>query len=289
MQEPKGISLPPLGAAVGRGAPNREADVVAVQLALAAASVLALDDRLHPGPADGVCGDGTEGAVAHLQLRLDLRDRNGRNRPDARIDPGGTTATRLRAFLAIGARIEAGEVTFPFANSATHPYHGRGAGMRAFRASRSSGTRAHAGIDLYQPDFTPVLAMADGVVTRVDGFYMQTHVVEVDHGTFLARYGEVDPASIPVRRGQAVSRGQVVGRVGILTKPNGRRLGVPSMMLHLEMYDKTEGAGSGSGGVANLTRTHATSARDAFTGRTFLRRRDLIDPTGLLFHAPLPS
>ena len=260
-----------LSASVGHGGKNKEEDVETIQTALTAAARLTLDDRLDPGPVDGACGVGTEGAIVRLQRRIGLR------RPDARADPGGYTLLRLNALLSVGDVF----ISFPFEKSPATPYHGPGAGMRAFGARRSGGQRAHAGIDLYFPDFTPVLAMADGTVTRGPyPFYLKTFAIEVDHGGFLARYGEVAPERTPfVQEGHHVTRGQQIGRVGILTKAGGGRLGVPSMMLHLEMYDKTE--------TGNLTRAVGTSGR-FMGGAPFLRRRDLIDPTGFLARAPLP-
>ena len=171
-------------------------------------------------------------------------------------------------------------MSFPFSASSTHLYFGPGAGMRAFGARRSGGSRAHAGVDLYFPDFTAVYAVADGTVTRGPyPFYLKTYALEVDHGTFVARYGELAPESDwPVKAGDTVSKGQKVGRVGILTHSNGKRLGVPSMMLHFEMYDKTQ--------TGPLTRAIGTSARHT-DRKPFFRRRDLIDPTGFLKRAPL--
>ena len=260
-----------LSGSVGHGGDNRSEDVETVQTALNAAARLTLDDRLDPGPVDGMCGVGTEGAIARLQRRI------GIGAPDARVDPGGRTLLRLNSLLAIGDVL----MSFPFAKSSATPYHGSGAGMRAFGAWRSGGARAHAGVDLYFPDFTTVLALADGTVTRGPyPFYCKTFAVEIDHGPFLARYGEIAPEDTwPVRKGDHVQRGDPVGRVGILKKANGKRLGVPSMMLHLEMYDKTE--------TGALTRAKGTSARHV-NGAPFLRRRDIVDPTGFLARAPLP-
>lgn len=261
-----------LTASVGTEAHNTEADVESLQRALQRASDLTLDPRLHPGPADGVSGDGTEGAIARLQQRLGFRD------PDGRVDPDGRTLRRLNALLAIGEA----DISFPFPESASSPYQGPGSGMRAFGAWRSGGTRAHAGVDLYFPDFTPVLALADGEVVRgPDSFYLKTFALEIDHGTFIGRYGELAPETTPpVRKGDTVERGQVLGRIGILTRANGKRLNVPSMMLHFEMYDKTE--------TGPLTRAKGTSARHT-NSALFFRRRDLIDPTGFLHRAPFPS
>ena len=261
-----------LSASVGAGAANAADDVTALQRALQRASDLTLDPRVHPGPADGSCGDGTEGAIERFQRRLGFRQ------PDARVDPGGTTHRRLDALLAVGEV----EMAFPFRRSSTFPYEGPGAGMRAFGSRRSNGARAHAGVDLYFPDFTDILAVADGVVTRGPyPFYLKTFAIEVDHGAFVARYGELAPdATPPVEEGDTIARGDLVGRVGVLTRANGKRLAVPSMMLHFEMYDKTQ--------TGKLTRAVGTSAR--WTDRTpFFRRRDLIDPTGFLRRAPLPA
>ena len=256
---------------VGDGGKNAEADVRAVQRALKEASRLTLDARLDPGPIDGDSGVGTEGAIERFQRRLGIR------RPDARIDPNGYTLKRLNALLGVG-RIQ---MTFPFEQSSAWAYEGADAGMRAFGSRRRGGRRAHAGCDIYMPDFTPVLAVADGVVTRSPYyFYNETYAVEIDHGGFVARYGEIAPEDTwLVQEGDPVARGQQVGRVGILTRDDGTRMDLDAMMLHLEMYDKTE--------TGKLTRAKGTSARHT-NGVPFYRRRDLIDPTGFLKRAPLP-
>ncbi len=256
---------------VGADARNRSEDVLAVQAALERAAELTLDDKLDPGPVDGECGDGTEGAIAHLQRRLGMRA------PDARIDPGGNTLARLNALLAIGEV----EITFPFKRSSKHPFYGRKAGMRAFGSRRSGGKRAHAGIDLYFEDHTPVLAVAGGKLIRDPyPFYNDTWALEVDHGAFILRYGELaKEASWGLKKGSKVKRSQQLGRVGILLK-GGKRMNLPSMMLHLEMYDKTQ--------TGALSRAQGTSAKTR-NGTTFKRRKDLIDPTGFLKRAKLPT
>ena len=250
---------------VGFQGANQNGDVRIIQEALKEAAEITLDPRIDPGAVDGACGVGTEGAIERFQRRIGIR------RPDAKIDPNGYTLKRLNALLAIGAT----NLTYPFARFSDFAFSGPGAGMRAFASRRGGGQRAHAGIDLYFPDFTTVRSMADGVVTRGPyAFYLDTFAVEIDHGAFLARYGEIAPESVwPVQEGDEVGRGQQIGRVGILMRPNGSRLGVPSMMLHLEIYDKTESG--------KLTRAVGTSARTAM-GVPFFRRRDLIDPSAFV-------
>lgn len=255
---------------VGFEGSNKTDDVKAVQEGLKEAARMTVDPRLDPGPIDGVCGDGTEGAIEHFQRRIGMR------RPDARVDPDGRTLKRLNALLAI----DGAGVTFPFARFSQFAFFGPGAGMRAFGSRRSGGARVHAGIDLYFPDLTVIRSMADGVVTRGPyPFYLRTFAIEIDHGPFVARYGELAPESVWfVEQGDEVERGRQIGRVGVLTMDGGVRLGVPSMMLHLEMYDKTE--------AGKLTRAAGTSARDT-AGRPFFRRRDLIDPSGFVHRAAL--
>ncbi len=273
-----GFDLSRLSAPVGAGrrATNREDDVTLVQRVLKEATAITADTKLDPGLVDGDCGVGTEGAISHLQRRL------GSRRPDVRIDPAGLTARRLAALL----RMAEVEVTSPFDTPSGWAFAGAGAGMRAFGARRAKG-RGHAGIDFYYPDYTPVRAIADGVVIRGPyPFYCETLAVEIDHGAFVARYGELAPESRPfVREGLRVERGHQLGRVGILMD-NRRRLRVPSMMLHFEAYDKTA--------TGPLTVGRWASAVDGFTGRRFYRRRDVVDPTWLGLRAlgnatgPLP-
>jgi hypothetical protein len=150
-------------------------------------------------------------------------------------------------------------------------------GMRRFGANRSSGRRAHAGCDLYFPQGTWIHAVTEGVVTRGPVyFYNGTYALEVDHGGFVLRYGEVQAITV-VREGDRVEAGQPIARVGRLVGVN-----VPSDMLQLEMFDK-----SASGA---LTVTGAASARRA-DGVPYHRRRDLVDPTASLdgWRARLPG
>lgn len=130
---------------------------------------------------------------------------------------------------------------------------------RRFGANRNNGKRKHAGIDLYAPVGAPVRAMADGMVIQSYLFYGGTNAIEVDHGTFIARYGEVAKETISVKNQEEVRRGQIIGKVGQLE-------GLNISMLHLEMYGTTEDPTVSGKGLTQKT-------------LPFQRRSDLIDPT----------
>jgi murein DD-endopeptidase MepM/ murein hydrolase activator NlpD len=135
-------------------------------------------------------------------------------------------------------------------------------GMGKFGSNRSGGKRKHAGIDLYASKGAEVRAMADGTVIQAYFFYCGTYAVEVDHGSFIARYGEVD-SKILVKKGEKIKRGGAIGYVGKLIG-----IKVPSNMLHLEMYSSTESPLKG--------------VKTALTQKTispYLRRADIFDPT----------
>jgi murein DD-endopeptidase MepM/ murein hydrolase activator NlpD len=144
---------------------------------------------------------------------------------------------------------------YPLAIKATADYHTE---ARRFGSNRPSG-RKHAGIDLYAPAGTVVRAMAAGKVLRVYYFYCETYAIEINHGSFIARYGEVDKrrSNIFVRPGDEVERGEPIGLVGQL-----QGIKVPSNMLHLEMYASSE-----------------DSPLTIKGNRPYERRKDLIDPT----------
>jgi murein DD-endopeptidase MepM/ murein hydrolase activator NlpD len=150
---------------------------------------------------------------------------------------------------------------FPFAERPALDYK---SGGRQFGASRSSGTRKHAGCDLKAPKGTEILSMANGEIIRGPAyFYEGTYALEVKHeNDMVVRYGEIS-AHVPqeIKAGAKVSKGQVIALVGQLHSGNS--------MLHLEMY-----SGKGTGPLTQ-------------TGTPFKRRADLIDPTLYLDQAPL--
>lgn len=255
---------------VGQRGENRPADVRVIQSVLTELATAFGDDALHPGPVDGLCGDGTIGSIEHFQ-RL-----NG-TRADGRIDAGGFTQKALPRWLCIATSAEPANHhgwRFPLNRIPSSPFQGPGSGMRAFGWRRSGGTRRHAGVDLYAPVGTPVLAVSDGVVKRVAPFYLKTDAVEVEHDCgCVVRYGEVKPL---VREDETVKRGQQIATVAQMYTRSGP---FHLVMLHVELY-----SGLRRGG---LTQPAGRSAIHGPSGKPFMRRRDLMDPTALLARAPL--
>jgi len=161
---------------------------------------------------------------------------------------------------------EAREFSFPFLTVSTADWV---RSPRAFASNRNNGLRAHAGCDLYFEKGTWIYAIGDGTVTRGPyPFYCQTFALEIDHGDFLARYGEIQ-AKTSVKEGDRVHAGEQIAKVGHLVG-----IQVPSDMLHFELYDK-----SASG---PLTIPDAARSKKRPDGTPFMRRGDLIDPTSKL-------
>lgn len=94
------------------------------------------------------------------------------------------------------------------------PVEGRITSPFGHRRNPFSGRREfHSGIDIAGPRGTPIVAPADGVVTGVERNALAGRLLTVDHGAGLVtRYAHCD--AILVSRGQAVSRGEKIARLG---------------------------------------------------------------------------
>jgi len=257
-----------ISASVGRwekGARNLPADVSAVQQLLKSAAGILEAPEMDPKGVDGKISrppatSDTVEAIEAFQSRFT-------SAVDGVVAPGSQTWVTLLAVVANmptapGNVTDVSQWLFPFP---TVPIASWKEQPRAFASPRAGGARLHAGCDLYFPKGTPIHAVADGVVTRGPyPFYCGTFALEIDHGPFLARYGEIQ-SKTEVTAGATVKAGQKIASVGHLV---GIR--VPSDMLHFELYDKTM-----SGPL-----TVAIGSGSAMkNGVPFMRRKDLIDPT----------
>ena len=257
-----------ISGSVGRwekGARNLQADVKKVQRLLTAAAKTLQAPKINPKKVDGKISraparSDTVNAIEAFQRRFT-------SSVDGVIAPKGQTWAALleAATKAPDNQESVPSVSGEFFPFATVPRQSWEKPPLAFASRRAGGARLHAGCDLYFPQGTSIHAIAEGVVTRGPyAFYAETFALEIDHGSFLARYGEIQRKT-EVNAGANVRAGQKIARVGHLIG-----IKVPSDMLHLELYDKsvsgplTVGGGSGSA-MKN--------------GVPFMRRKDLIDPT----------
>jgi murein DD-endopeptidase MepM/ murein hydrolase activator NlpD len=269
---------PNLSGSVGRWekrAVNRPADVEAVQRLLEMASKLLQDPRLDPKGVDGKIArppatSHTIDAIEAFQSRF-TSSVDGLIKPDSQtwhalLDAAGETSAIHEPPSEPDVSNNVREFSFPFPTLPTSDWiHS----PRRFASDRNNGLRAHAGCDLYFAKGTWIHAIGDGIVTRGPyPFYCQTFALEIDHGDFLARYGEIQ-ATTTVKQGDTVRAGEQIARVGHLVG-----IHVPSDMLHLELYDK-----SASG---PLTITDPARSKKRSDGIPFMRRTDLIDPTARL-------
>lgn len=145
------------------------------------------------------------------------------------------------------------DLMFPMHQRPAESYH---TNPRSFGSGRSKG-RKHAGCDLYAPVGTAIRAMAQGtILTALYEFYGGTYALEVDHGTFVARYGEIQRTTAgDFKVGDPVTPGLVIAHVGKLNNYN-------RSMLHLELYAHT-----------------ATGGLTVRSNKPYQRRSDLFDPT----------
>jgi murein DD-endopeptidase MepM/ murein hydrolase activator NlpD len=269
---------PQLSGSVGRWerrARNRLPDVEVVQRLLEGAAQALQAPELDPKGVDGKIA--RPPATSQTVTAIEAFQRRFTSSVDGLIKPDSQTWHAL--LDAVGEKPGVpklpsqsdvpptpGEFLFPFP---TLPVADWIRSPRAFASNRNNGVRAHAGCDLYFEKGTWIYAIADGTVIRGPyPFYCQTFALEVDHGDFLARYGEIQ-ATTTVKQGDRVRAGEQIAKVGHLVG-----IQVPSDMLHLELYDKTA---SGP-----LTITDAARSKKRTDGVPFMRRTDLIDPTDSL-------
>ena len=257
-----------ISASVGRwekGARNLQDDVTSVQSLLKAAAEILEAPEIDPKAVDGRISrppgtSDTVEAIEAFQSRFT-------SAVDGVIAPGSQT---WAALVGVAAKLpttpenvsDVSQWLFPFPTVPAASWEER---PRAFASPRAGGARLHAGCDLYFPKGTPIHAIADGVVTRGPySFYCETFALEIDHGAFVARYGEIQ-SKTEVSAGAIVKAGQKIAVVGHLIG-----IQVPSDMLHFELYDKS---------LSGPLTVASDSGSATKNGVPFMRRKDLIDPT----------
>ena len=197
---------------------------------------------------------------------------------------------------------------FPLSKVPTQPWTGA---KRFFGAGRpteaTTPVRAHAGCDLICKRFDIVYAVAGGTVVSVEPNFFQKKkkrldaagkpvlekgkqvwdlvftapVVNIDHGTYVVRYGEIEEGSCVVKKGDKVLPGEFIAKIS------------RTEMLHFELYDRSLGATGGFRveGTASLywnkkpkpTHYISTKAADLLP---FYRRHDLQNPDAFLEEVP---
>jgi murein DD-endopeptidase MepM/ murein hydrolase activator NlpD len=255
---------PTISGSVGRvekNAVNNTVDVQTVQRLLHQAAKRLGDAAVDPGDATGRITAGDEDPTVRA---IEAFQKRFTERPDGLIDLDRRTWKKLVGAVGIGVPTEG--FCFPFA---ILPKEDWMSGPRRFGANRKGGARAHAACDLYADKGTIIHAVADGRVIRGPyTFYAGTSAIEIDHGKFIARYGEVQSDAF-VREGDTVTMGQQIARVGHL-----QGIAVSSDMLHFELYDKSA--------TGSLTVRNKSESKLRQDGVPYMRRRDLIDPTPCL-------
>ncbi len=98
------------------------------------------------------------------------------------------------------------------------------------RVNKNGRHRCHAGVDLYTKGSGYSVAMAAGTVLSTGHFYNcsggAVSAVIIDHGDYVANYGEIDTGKVKVSVGQQVKAGDILG---VATRCG---------MLHFELYTK---------------------------------------------------
>lgn len=81
----------------------------------------------------------------------------------------------------------------------------------------------HSGLDIAAPEGTPILAVEAGTVIEADNFFFSGNVVYIDHGQgLITMYAHMH--DMTVKKGDKISRGQLIGHVGQTGRVTGPHL-----------------------------------------------------------------
>lgn len=146
------------------------------------------------------------------------------------VEQNGTYVLRLQPEL-----LGSGEFTLAITTGASLNFPLKTANRNTIKSlwgvDRDKGARRHEGIDIFAPFRTPVLAVANGTVTRVNTNNLGGKVVwfRPENKNYTLYYAHLDEQS--VADGQAVVVGDTLGRMGTTGNAKG---GLPH--LHLGIY-----------------------------------------------------
>jgi murein DD-endopeptidase MepM/ murein hydrolase activator NlpD len=279
---------------VGRsdlGAKNDPADVRRVQELLVRAAAVCKDPSLDPKSTSGTVKADTVTAMIAFQKKRKRIERAG---GEGLYYPNGKSIAKLLGIERTGSPNIGDGPYFPFSSSWTFLDWRGNLNQKNYAHSRGP-SRAHAACDLEAQQGRAIYAIKAGVVLDIYEFYWKTWAMEVDHGDFIVRYGEIaqTPELENLLTGKRLGRqspvlaGQKIARVGNLIKPDGKEHDYD--MLHLEMYDKTA--------TGELTQKLAASSKklkrinDGKVCPTY-RRMDLVNPSARLIewnqNRPIP-
>lgn len=151
------------------------------------------------------------------------------------VERDGTYILRIQPELLRGGALEIGQTTTA---ALTFPVSGRSrAAVRSFFLDpRDNDTRDHHGIDIFAPRHTPVLAAADGIVSRVGTSVRGGNVVWVWDAKRGQSHYYAHLETQAVSAGERVAAGDVIGYVG-----NSGNARTTPPHLHFGIYRRGEG------------------------------------------------
>ncbi len=143
------------------------------------------------------------------------------DRPSGYVAPSVSSGLAAPGLSGLAAPLAAGRVAIPSRMPVEGVRLTSDFGMRTHPVL--GGRRGHKGVDLAGPVGTPVIATADGVVSKAEWFSSYGLYVSLEHGAEIqTRYGHM--SRLNVYGGQRVRKGDVIGYIGSTGRSTGPHL-----------------------------------------------------------------